>query len=184
MCTGKGLPLEEDAIWCEDYDTGEEVTWTYAEDLSQPSTTTAQPRGFPAAKASQGSPPAGSSPPPPPPPGQPPACTRHYGHPAPPPPTGASSSKPPDMPVPQTAKSTPAGYNLAAGNAGTAKARETARPPSLPQQELLDRLGDASIIELTKAWIDATDPSPTELAELNAVTAMALQRALAGWTWQ
>ena len=178
MCTGTGLPLEEDAIWCQDWDNNEEVRWTYAEDLRQPSTTTAQPRGFPAAKASQGSPPAGSSPPPGPPPGQPPACS---SPPPPPRPTGAPSSKPPHMPGPQPAKSKPAGYNLAAGKAGTPKARQTARPPSLSQQELLERLGDASIIELTKAWIDATDPSPVELAELNAVTVNALQSSLREW---
>ena len=82
MCTGKGLPLEEDAIWCQDCDNNEEVRWTYAEDWRW-TYTAAQPHGFPAAKASEGSPPAGSSPPPCPPPGQPPACTRHYGRPAP-----------------------------------------------------------------------------------------------------
>ena len=85
------------------------------------------------------------------------------------------------MPGPQPAKSKPAGYNLAAGKAGTPKARQTARPPSLSHQELLQRLGDASIIELTKAWIDETDPSPVELAELNAVTANALQSSLREW---
>ena len=173
-CTGKGLPLEEDAIWCEDWDTYEEVRWTYAEDWRW-TYTAAQPHGFPAAKASQGSPPARSSPPPGFSPGQPPACS---SPPPPPAPTGAPSSKPPHMPGPQPAKSKPAGYNLAAGKAGTPKARQTARPPSLSHQELLQRLGDASIIELTKAWIDATDPSPVELAELNAVTANALQSSL------